>query len=178
MTAKTNNLTCDCGKTCKTLAGLRAHQRFCKTILGDKVPITPPKIPNRPKTKADIIVQAKQDNPALTTRQLGKIAECSNVYAHEILHKYNMVAKEVDAFKKHAGDVWANQAGQILKSINPADYKKASLQQKIISAATAYDKYRLAVDKSTSNVLTVHADIKAMKEAHNRNKSNDTNVVP
>ena len=175
MTAKTNNLTCDCGKTCKTLAGLRAHQRHCNgTKIVTKAPVAEKKL--TPKEHA--IIRTKHANHNLTSREIGKLVGCDQSHVSKVLKKYGIKHGDVTEFKKHRADVFAGLQNRILQTITLADIKKAPMASRVTAMAILNDKERLERGQSTSNIINIHSDIKAMKEAHNRNKSNDTNAVP
>jgi hypothetical protein len=61
----------------------------------------------------------------------------------------------------------------MLNNVTDAKLKKSSARDLVVSAAILYDKERLERGMSTANLLSVHADIQAMRQLR-ANKGTDT----
>lgn len=59
---------------------------------------------------------------------------------------------DVKTYKDHRADILSAQQLRVISAITEADIKKASLRDKVIAAATLYDKERLERGKSTGNI--------------------------
>ncbi len=66
------------------------------------------------------------------------------------------VMTQVADYQERLAEKFEQLTDRILDSVSDEDVAKASLQQKVISAATSLDKTRLLRGQSTSNVSLLH----------------------
>lgn len=97
----------------------------------------------------------------LSHAQIAKIVGCRSQNITQRLQASGITS--LRNFKKNRADVFATIQSRILNSIGDDDIKKAPFGSRITAAAILYDKERLERDKSTSNVLSIHSDIAALK---------------
>ena len=60
--------------------------------------------------------------------------------------------EDVKAYKEQRADILSAQQLRVISAITDSDIKKASLRDKVIAAATLYDKERLERGQSTGNI--------------------------
>ena len=109
---------------------------------------------SRPRrgSKAPMIVEIATEHPDLTTREIGKLADCSHVNVITVLKRYGINRDETEDYKAHRGDIQAGIQNRILKSITDADIKAMPVGQRLMGYGILYDKERLERGQSTSNV--------------------------
>jgi hypothetical protein len=130
-------------------------------------PIT--KLP-KPNSRADKIIDLKQTNPDLTTREIAKLTDCTHSNVVQILQRYGVVQQEVHDYKTHRADILASLQHRLISSITDEDVKKAPVGSRVLAAAQLYDKERLERGQSTENIAQIHGDIAKIKAAM-QNKS-------
>jgi hypothetical protein len=110
----------------------------------------------RPRSaRANKIIELKETNPALTVREIATLTNCDHSNVVRVLQRYGIVAQEVNEFKDHRAEVLAGLQHRLIQSITSEDIKKAPLGSRILAAAQLYDKERLEVGKTTSNIAQV-----------------------
>ena len=105
--------------------------------------------------KARSIVELKQDNPTLSTREIGKLADCDHSHVVRVLARYGIEQQELEQYKDKRSDIFAGIQNRILKSVTDAEIQKASLQVKAMAFGVLFDKERLERGQSTDNVSIV-----------------------
>jgi hypothetical protein len=124
-----------------------------------------------PRTaRANKIIELKQDNPALTTREIATLTECDHSNVVRVLQRYGIVQEEVNEYKNKRADILAGLQHRLLSSITDADVQKAPLGSRVLAACQIYDKERLERGQSTENIAQIHGDIAKIKAAM-QNKS-------
>lgn len=96
-------------------------------------------------------------NPGLTNKELAKLNNVDDSAICRLLQRHNITRDKVEDYKLGRADLLAGLQESILAHISPEDLKKASLRDKVIAAATLYDKERLERGLSTSNTAVVYA---------------------
>jgi hypothetical protein len=120
-------------------------------------------------SKREQIIKLKQDNPTLTTREIGKLADCNHSNVVRTLALYNIEQQEIEQYKKNRSNIFAGLQSRILKNITNEDIEKASLQVKAMAFGVLYDKERLENGQSTDNVSIISTLVKDLRESHNAN---------
>jgi hypothetical protein len=115
--------------------------------------------------KTQAILRIKGEHPTLNTREIGELAECDHSHVVRVLARYGVEQGLVEKYKRGRADIFAGIQGRILDTITNDDIKKASLQQKVTAAGILYDKERLERGESTSNTISIVADIEAVRRA-------------
>ena len=77
--------------------------------------------------------------------------------------------RETELFKASRGDVIAEMQRQLLTSIGTKDIGRMSPAQRVLAFAQCYDKERLERQLSSVNVMSIRADIAALKGLQQRN---------
>lgn len=105
----------------------------------------------------------------LTHKEIGKIVGIARENVTRRLLDVDIPG--IETFKRNRADVFAYHEEKLLNSITDAQIKKAPMRDKVVSMGILYDKERLERDLSTSNTITVIADIEALrKDRENRDK--------
>lgn len=112
------------------------------------------------QTKILHIVTTK---PNLTTREVAKICDTDHSYVVQVMQRYNITSNIVDDYKVNRADIFAGLQHRLVSSITDAEIKKAAIGTRILAACQMYDKERLERGMSTSNLLSVHGDIAALR---------------
>ena len=120
-----------------------------------------------PTHKQAVILKTKQEHPNLTTYEIAKIADTDHSHVIKTLQRYGIDRTHVDRYKAHRADILAGMQERLLNNITKADIKKAPMRDKIVAAGILYDKERLERDLSTANVMSIVADLEAVRKAHN-----------
>lgn len=110
--------------------------------------------PSKAPKNSDIakILAVKAENPKLNNSQLAKIAGISKQALSQMFQRYGIDQERLEEFKASRADIFAGLQETILSTLTCDDIKKASVRDRIIAAATLYDKERLERGQSTSNV--------------------------
>ena len=119
----------------------------------------------KPTPKQERILNAKQDHPELTTREIAAICDTGHSHVIATFQRYMISQIETNDYKSHRADIFAGIQHKILASVSDDDIKKASLFQKAGVVGLLYDKERLERDMSTANIASFTADIAAYKRA-------------
>ena len=80
------------------------------------------------------------------------------------LARYGIEKGQVEEYKAHRADVFAGIQHRLLASCTDEDIKKAPMGSRVLAAAQLYDKERLELDKSTSNIGVLVDVIKRIQE--------------
>lgn len=135
----------------------RKKRKEIKELIGDQ------QLSNRSRTKIDIYQALKQYEDGVTYQELAKAYGCSAQNVHQRLSPYIKRRKEVQQFKENRADLLADIQEKILSSIDDKLIKKAQLLQRVDAAGKLYDKERLERGQSTENIVSIHADVAAIK---------------
>ena len=97
----------------------------------------------------------------------GKIGKLVGCHKSNVLRRLNQFKGEIeglDSFKENKADILSIFQSKIINNITPSDIKNASLLQKTTAVCQLYDKERLELGKSTSNlaVQSVATDLQAL----------------
>lgn len=98
------------------------------------------------------MVEMKLRNPAMTTREIGKVVGRSHTSVYRALKRYGISTGKVKDYKEHRSKILAGYQERILRSIDEESLEKASLKDKIISMSILYDKEALEEGRATANV--------------------------
>ena len=101
----------------------------------------------------------------LTHKEIGKIVGITRENVTRRLCDVDIPG--IETFKRNRADVFAYHQEKLLNSITQSDIKKAPMRDKIVAAGILYDKERLERDLSTQNVMSIVADLEAVRKAHN-----------
>jgi len=123
----------------------------------------------RPTHKQAVILKAKQEHPDLTTRQIAVIANTTHPHVIRTLRGFGLeTRRDLDLYKKHRADILAGvQADQISTyyTLSEKEKKKLILSRGLVDMGISFDKERLERGLSTENLVSVIADIEALKAA-------------
>jgi len=72
---------------------------------------------------------------------------------------------DTDTYKKHRADILARLQVRLLGAIDDESIKKMPAASAVLAACQLYDKERLERGQSTSNMMSVHADLEALRGA-------------
>jgi hypothetical protein len=117
----------------------------------------------KPTPKQRKIIATKAANPDLTTRQVATLCDTDHSHVIKTLQAYGIDRDSLERYKSHKADILAGIQDRVLLSITDDDIKRASLLQRTTAVAQLYDKERLELDLSTSNI-SIHQDILDMRE--------------
>ena len=117
----------------------------------------------KPTHKQAVIIKTKTEHPELTTREIAAIAETGHTHVIATLKRYGINREHTDRYKRSRADILCGLQDRILASVTNKDIQKASLFQKAGVVGLLYDKERLELDKSTSNVGVVVDLIKRLQ---------------
>lgn len=108
--------------------------------------------PIRMSPKVLQMVEMKLRNPAVTTREIGKVVGRHHATVSRALKRYGIESKSVKDFRDNRANVLAGYQDRILRAIDDESLKKASLKDKVVSVGILYDKEALETGRSTHNV--------------------------
>lgn len=101
--------------------------------------------------------------------QIASILDVTPQYLSTLVHSNSVDINYTDVIREEIRkSVLKAICDKIVLSINDSDLEKASLQQKVTSAAILIEKYRLLEDKSTQNISVSH--LISLKREYNRTK--------
>jgi hypothetical protein len=89
------------------------------------------------------IVDLKMANPNLTLKDIATITDCDVSNVSRTLQRYNIDADNLQGYKNHKADILAGLQDKLLSSVSSmstADIQKASMKDRIVSAAILHDK--------------------------------------
>jgi hypothetical protein len=120
-------------------------------------------ITKRKGSKAPKIVAIATEHPELTTREIGKLADCSHVNVLMCLRRYGIDHARMEDYKANRADVLAGLQERILGTITDADIQKTPAIQRITASAILYDKERLERGQANtiSTIQAVTLDVKS-----------------
>lgn len=90
-----------------------------------------------------------------TANAIAKIVSRDPKSVRSQLAKPEMVER-ISEYQERLAEKFEKLTDKILDNVSEEDVRKASLQQKVISAATALDKMRLLRHQSTNNISILH----------------------
>lgn len=108
--------------------------------------------PLRMTPKTIEMVEMKLRNPAMTTREIGKVVGRSNSSVYRALKRYGIKTGRVKDYKDNRSQILAGYQERILRSIDQESLEKASLKDKVLSMSILYDKEALEEGRATQNV--------------------------
>lgn len=91
----------------------------------------------------EAICATAANNPNLNHGQLAAIAGTERSTITRVLQRYDIHREKVEEFKSHRADIFAGIQEQIIKTLTPAEIKKATLMQRMAAVGILYDKERL-----------------------------------
>jgi len=128
---------------------------------GEERPKKEPRLTPHPKaaknTAITTVVQQLRRNPNLSYSDLGKLNGTTHVAMIKLLQRHGITKEQVEDYKASRADLFAGMQDKIVASITNEDLQKASLRDKVIAAATLYDKERLERGLNTSTTLMIYA---------------------
>ncbi len=102
--------------------------------------------------KQELILKTKSEHPDLNTVEIGVLADCNHSTVVRTLARYGINLNDLQEYKSKRADIFAGLQHRLLASCTDEDIKKAPMGSRVLAAAQLYDKERLELDKSTSNV--------------------------
>lgn len=117
----------------------------------------------RPTELQKKIIDIKQTHPSLNKNEIASIAGCDHAHVIRTLQNYGLIKDDVDDFVNNRAAVFAGMQHRLLKSITDADIQKTPVGSRILATAQLYDKERLEVGKTTSNIAQVIFQMPAPK---------------
>ena len=118
---------------------------------------------NGPNPNQQHIIKVAQEHPDLSLTQIGQLCDVAHTTVMRTLARYGIDKGQVEEYKSHRADVFAGLQHRLLVSCTDDDIKKAPMGSRVLAAAQLYDKERLELDKSTSNVGVVVDLIKRLQ---------------
>lgn len=129
---------------------------------------------SRPRkgSKSPKIVELATEHPDLTTREIGKLADCSHVNVVKVLDRYGIKKQETDDYKANRADILTGIQHRILKTVTDDDLKRMPVGQRLMGFGILYDKERLERGQSTDNqsVIVTH-----IRDLQSRLRGDDVN---
>jgi len=120
-------------------------------------------LPVLTRAKIDVKKAVELRKSGLTYADIAKYFDCARSSVHAALKKYGLITERVKVFRENRADILSELQERLLSSIDLASIKKSSMPARVLAVAQLYDKERLERDLSTSNVVTLHDDIAALK---------------
>jgi hypothetical protein len=99
-----------------------------------------------------MIIDIATQHPDLSTREIGKMVDCSHVNVITVLKRYGINRDETEDYRNGRAEIFAGMQHRILKSITEADIKGMTGLARLTGVGILYDKERLERGQSTSNV--------------------------
>jgi predicted DNA-binding protein YlxM (UPF0122 family) len=112
--------------------------------------MAPPKKPP-PDTKAHKIVSLALHTNA-PPQEIADIVNTSRQHVHQTLERYGIDTKDLETYKDRRAEVLAGLQDKILKTVDDASIKDASVLQKVTAFGILYDKERLERGQTTQNI--------------------------
>jgi len=100
----------------------------------------------------------------LTYAQIGAINGVSKQAIHKLI-KHLEPDETTETYKSTRADVLAKVQHNLLSELTPAKVQKMQPRDIVVSMGILYDKERLERGQSTSNMMSVHADLEALRGA-------------
>ena len=123
------------------------------------------------------LIKTAQENPNLTTRQLGTLMNTSHVAIVHAFKRYGLDRERIESFKVNRADIMAGPQETVAASFTEEDIKKASVRDRTILFGTLYDKERLERGQSTQNVATILASSVVEATASRMAQASDVTLV-
>lgn len=126
---------------------------------------TKPKRTRRTKQtdKHEKIIQVANENPNLSTREIGTLCDCSHPTVIRTLSRYHIEREALEDFKRNRADVFAGLQHRLISSCTDEDILKTPMGSRILAACQLYDKERLEQGKSTGNIAVLIDQIRQIK---------------
>jgi len=102
----------------------------------------------------------------LTYQEIADILKTSKQTIHRNLIEL-IPDTTTEIYRDHRADILSHTQLRLLNNVTNAKLKKASVRDLVVSAGILYDKERLERDLSTANVVSIVADLEALREARN-----------
>jgi hypothetical protein len=125
------------------------------------------KVTTSPTPKQQLIIDTKQTQPDLTTREIAAIADTDHSHVVKTLQRYGIDGTELISFKDNKADILSGLQHRIASSVTDEDIKKSPLGSRILAMAQLIDKEQLLRGLATSNLAVIHADIAALRAVGN-----------
>ena len=109
------------------------------------------------------IIRVAIQNPGLSTREIGALADCSHVNVINTLRVYGVDKGQMEEYKNHRADILAGLQGRLLASVTDEDVKKSPLGSRVLAACQLYDKERLERGESTVNLSQLVGKVEDMQ---------------
>ena len=116
------------------------------------------------------VVDYKLNNPNLSHREIGEIMDISAPRVTQILGEYNVCAETAQNYADNEAILLRDLRRRIYNQITDKKLESAPMQNLMVGMAIAIEKDRLISGNSTSNILSLHADLAAIKEAKTKNR--------
>jgi len=126
-----------------------------------------PKPKPRPRAKRgvdDATALSLRINNGLSYAQIGAIQGKSKQAIHQRL-RHILPDEATEAYKAKRADILSRVQLRVLESIDDESINKAPLAARATTYGILYDKERLERGQSTSNMMSVHADLEALRGA-------------
>jgi hypothetical protein len=130
------------------------------------------KVTTSPTPKQQLIIDTKQTQPDLTTREIAKIADTDHSHVVKTLQRYGIDGTELISFKDNKADILSGLQHRIASSVTDEDIKKSPLGSRILAMAQLIDKEQLLRGLATQNLAVIHADIAALRAVDNSKHNN------
>jgi exopolyphosphatase/pppGpp-phosphohydrolase len=123
------------------------------------------------------LIKTAQENPNLTTRQLGTLMDTTHSAIVHAFKRYGLDRERIESFKVNRADIMAGLQETVAASFTEEDIKKASVRDRTILFGTLYDKERLERGQSTQNVATILASSVVEATASRMTQASDVTLV-
>ena len=173
--------TCEyCNKPCKSLAGLKAHQRHCKAKTATPTKSITTTADNTLDTnyRVDIgkALKLRLDNK-LSYQAIGDKLGCSKQHIHQALTPFLKLIDNPEALHAYQNNranlLDAAEMELLTKIVDPDKLQKASLNNMAYAIGNLNNLSRLERGQSTSNVINIHQDIKELRQHEGRSYDSD-----
>jgi predicted transcriptional regulator len=129
--------------------------------------------PKTRKRKVDVLTAIEHKQSGLSYRDIAAIQKVTPQAIQQAIRNL-LPTQHTEQYKEHRADILANLQLKYINNIDDAQIKKNLSQRGMTDLAILYDKERLERGMSTANLLSVHADIQAMRRLRADKGSIDT----
>jgi hypothetical protein len=136
------------------------------------------KSPTRRSARTETIIRAKQDNPALTTRQIAKIADCDHSNVVKTLQRYSIEHERVERYKDYRADILAGLQEQVLHSFTGSDWSKTSTRDRAVVFGILHDHERLERGKATQITQSIQYILSQIEYEDKTSGKHPANITP
>lgn len=130
-------------------------------------------IKTRSDCKVDTACALKMRAQGLSYAEIAKTQGTSKQAVHRRLQAL-LPDADTDAYKAMRADILSKMQLKVLETIDDESIQKAPLAARAMAFGVLYDKERLERGQSTSNMMSIHADLETLRGARRESQEADS----